>query len=753
MRDNLRMNFWADLRRRRVYQLAAIYIVGAWLVLQVADIFFPAWGVPDTAMRYVIVAGALCFPIALIFGWMFDITSGGIVRTRPAGADESVGASLGRSDVGILIVLLMAASLIVINSASKIIDAADGLTEADVQLNKPDNSLAILPFENIDGADDTGFFSDGVSEEILHRLSSIRALKVLGRASSFPFGDSDLGSKRISDILGVRYLLDGSVRRQDGKVRLTASLVDDSGFQLWSETFDGELIDIFQFQSEIAKQVATRITQEIVDADSSSASLTTRNTEAYRQFLIGREYFNKRPANWEQLAADAYRRATELDPDYAPPFAGLATVLAFIAAPVATPEQREEIDAALERAFELAPQMAEAFMARGFVAAEVDGSDADQMAAARDYEQALNIDPSQSMAYNWLAIVYKRLGRHADSFAAQDRGLIVDPLNPMLLLNTTDRFLAKSDFEGAIAATKKLLDLPDPPGIVYGQLTTTNLDYGHIDEALFWAKEAVRTYCPKDCHDEVLLLSAIYTTLGMFDEAEFWINQSAGDGADLEQRTSDRFDWLLARGDYEEFTKAFATVDVHQFYYRGMMHPSVIAIGNLLEGRPQAFIDFASLELGIEEHGLAQVISNFDDVDSVGMLYLMAHLYNEIGMENERSIVLDSAYSITGTIRGNKIFDSYPPELLLVVLKLITQGEMQEAAIALGAAFDAGWRDYYRSRNHPLWRDAFRSPEFVPVMSLVKADLDRQRQIVETDDAPAAFRIEFKKLVGRDAEK
>ena len=224
------MKIWQELRRRRVFRLTGLYVVGAWLIVQVADIVLPAWALPETAMRYLIIGATLCFPIALIFGWFFDITPTGIVRTPPSSEAESVDIRLRRSDYVILIALLFVTGTILVGSIERMVHTTDDTLDIVAHSERPPNSLAVLPFENLDPNPDTEYFSNGISEEILHKLSSVDALKVLGRTSSFAFGSSDHGPKRISEILGVRYLLSGTVRRESDKVRITARLLDEAGY-------------------------------------------------------------------------------------------------------------------------------------------------------------------------------------------------------------------------------------------------------------------------------------------------------------------------------------------------------------------------------------------------------------------------------------------------------------------------------------------------------------------------------------------
>ncbi len=318
------MKFLQELRRRRVYRMAGFYVVSAWLVIQVADVFFPAWGLPETAVRFLIIATILCFPIALIFSWTFDITTSGIVKTEPTDPGEIFDNSLKRSDFVVLAALLTIGAAIVFSNLQKIVEEVD---DAVAAAEKIDNSVAVLPFVNLDTNPDTGYFSDGVTEEILHRLSSLKALHILSRTSSFAFRNSNEGPARISELLGVRYLLHGSVRRDNNFVRVTARLIDDTGYQVWSETFDRKLEGIFAIQSEIASTVASRIEREIIPPAELPAGRTTTNMEAYDAYLAGRAFVNTRIIGWQDKAIAAFEEAIRLDENYAPPYAGLAVAL------------------------------------------------------------------------------------------------------------------------------------------------------------------------------------------------------------------------------------------------------------------------------------------------------------------------------------------------------------------------------------------------------------------------------------------
>jgi TolB-like protein len=285
------MSLFRDLRRRHVFRLAGLYIVGAWVVIEVSSVFFPAWGIPDTALRYLFVAAALLFPVALIFSWIFDVTSNGIVRTEAAAPGEEVDLKLQRSDFLMLAGLAIVGFAVLAGSFQKI---AEEIEIVDAIVQRVENSVAVLPFSNLDTSADTGYFSDGVTEEILHRLSATRALHVFGSTSSFAFRNSEDSPARISEVLGVEYLLHGSIRRDNNFVRVTARLLDQQGLQVWSQSFDRKLEAIFVIQSEIASAVAAQIVKEIVSTHGASQARATDNMDAYNAYLVGRAFANAR---------------------------------------------------------------------------------------------------------------------------------------------------------------------------------------------------------------------------------------------------------------------------------------------------------------------------------------------------------------------------------------------------------------------------------------------------------------------------
>jgi TolB-like protein/Tfp pilus assembly protein PilF len=509
------MKFWQELRRRRVFRMAGLYIVGAWLLIQVADISFPAWGVPDTALRFLFIAAAACFPVALIFSWRYDVTSHGVVRTEAADVSETVDLKLKRADYVILTALLAVGLAILLGSANKIRIEIDAGPTISLTAGWREDSIAVLPFANLDINPETGFFSDGITEEILHRLSSLGALHVLASNSSFAFRDSEDSPSKIREKLGVRYLLQGSIRRDDDVVRVTARLIDEGGFQIWSESFERRLEGIFAIQTDIASTVASEIINEIVPLQAMPAGRTTTNMEAYNEYLAGRALLDARTVSWREQAAAYFRRAIELDLGFAPPYAALAITITVNSGPGPQWEEGRQL---VEKALELDSDLAEAHAALGLIL----------MAERRLYRsslslrKALNLDPSLGFAYNILSVALYQMGRPDESNAVERKGLAVDPLNPPLIVNAAGNESSAGNFERAEQLLLRLVNLPQPPPLALRQLASLYEQWGRFADALSIAKQNARLTASPDNTEALNALVWGYANLGMTEEADYW---------------------------------------------------------------------------------------------------------------------------------------------------------------------------------------------------------------------------------------
>lgn len=368
MADSFLQTWLAELRRRRVLRAMAGYVLAAWLLLQVANVTFPPLGLPDWWQRALIIALAVGIAPAFIVAWVFDFTRSGIVRTPDAPA--AVGEP---------------------GQPPAVPAAAAGA------------SVAILPFVDLSPDKDQDWFCDGLSEEIIDALCCVRGLRVAARTASFRYRDGSVDPRQIGRELQVGAILEGSVRKAGDRLRITAQLIDTSnGYHLWSEAFDRQLADVFAIQSEIARKVSASLRVSLAgDELARRERYAPRDLRAHEFYLRGRQLIGSiATREWRQAPA-MFRRAIELDSEYAQAHAGLADALAqlMLWRFVRPEEVLPEAARAAYRALELAPDLAEVHVAAGHVRSLTGDSDG----AKRSFERALELNPELFEAHYYFA--------------------------------------------------------------------------------------------------------------------------------------------------------------------------------------------------------------------------------------------------------------------------------------------------------------------------------------------------------------
>jgi TolB-like protein/tetratricopeptide (TPR) repeat protein len=736
------MKLLYELRRRHVFRTLGLYVVGAWLVFQVASTFFPAWNIPDAALIYLLYGAVVGFPIVAVFGWFYDLTPEGIARTPAQGADEEADYSLKRTDYTILAALSIVAIAVVYGSFIKVQETADELEFAS---SKPDNSIAVLPFENLDEDPDTAFFSDGVTEEILHHLSRFKSLAVMGRSSSFAFRSSSYTVPRISNLLSVRYVLQGTVRRDANKVRVTANLLDERGFQVWSETFDRELEGIFSIQTDIANRVAKQLNDEIVPA-SAPVGATSQSAEAYRYYLAGRDHSNKRKAGWSDSAAEAFQRAIELDPEFAAPYAGLA--ISTLLASKWTPEKSAEgIDIAqgyIDKALSIDPDLADAHAVQGLLLTF--GLDPDLEAAEAALRRALDLDPNFMNAYNWLAIAVGSQGRREEATAIRRRALEIDPLNVIISANLANEYWGQGDFHRAREQLVRLMDLPTQPGTVLISLQTLHQEFGRYVEANKWAKERARAYLPSGDTWSLAALGNHYQYLGMTELADYWLAISIEENPDSLNAFLRRAYVAKIKGDARQMREL-----IDSYESRGLLDidkipvflAEVIGGTKILAGDYEGGIEVIESAVDIDK---PLSTSSGGGTDALDFLHAAAYGYRQTGNEEKALDILDKvaahirSYQDEGGARSPKMLE-------LLALNHAMRGNSKDAVHTFELAIESGWRGYVYIENDLRWQDFLQEPAVKSSIAFVKSDLERQRKLVEAIEAEQDFKAEVNALI------
>jgi len=463
--------FLAELRRRRVFRAVALYGAGAFAVLQLADIVFPAIGFSESAITWLVVATVVGLPIAMFFAWTFEWTSEGMQRTGIAATGEIEAiTSQPRSQrwpAGILalvgIGLLMVGSWWVGVRSSEAVAGADMIATIGAEDLE---SVAVLPFVNIGGDPEDEPFSAGLAEELGNALSQIAGLQVAARSSAFAFKDRDVDVREVGEELGVASVVEGSVRRSGGTVRISAQLSRTSdGFRLWSNSWERELTaaNVFAIQDEITSDIAGALTRELrPETATGYSSRRTEDLEAYDLYLLGRHRWATRKVQAVREAVVYYEQAIARDSGFALAWAGLADaweVLPFYDRTVTGREAYPEAVRAADRALALAPDLAEANAARGIVATEYEF---DFETGERLLSRAIELNPNYAQAHAWLCETLLVSGRDAEALNSCERARRLDPVGLIPNLLFAVALQARGDNASALAQLDRTIaSFPD----------------------------------------------------------------------------------------------------------------------------------------------------------------------------------------------------------------------------------------------------------------------------------------------------
>jgi TolB-like protein len=427
----------ADLRKRNVFRVAGVYAIAAWVIMQLVDVLMSALELPSWVDGFVLLLLIAGFLLALVFAWMFEVGPDGIVRTDPAAAPATEGAS--RTDYAIVAALV---ALVVVSIVQTVrapadavaVDAApaapDAASPRDAAPAVAGASIAVLPFVNLSGDSAEEYFSDGLTEELMTQLAHFEGLQIAARTSSFAFKGRNVDPREIGRQLNVAHLLDGSVRRADNRLRITAQLVNaETGYQLWSKSFDAELVDVFAIQEEIATAVAEALSVALRVGEITRVAGGTTNIEAHDAYLHGRDLLNRGvPPRDLLLAADELRRALELDPGFEVARANYA--LALVRSLIFVPEQSKQTLAELETvvatALERAPGHWSGHIANLLLASQR----RDWAAVYSGYGKLRDLPPPlDRSAVTSLAVTISSMGYATEAVRALQEARRADPLS------------------------------------------------------------------------------------------------------------------------------------------------------------------------------------------------------------------------------------------------------------------------------------------------------------------------------------
>jgi TolB-like protein/Tfp pilus assembly protein PilF len=556
------MSFFEELKRRNVAKVAVLYVVFAWLLLQVTDVLSSLLPVPEWAGSLVVMLLILGFFPVMVFSWIYELTPEGIKREKDVDRSQSITGDTGRKiNVLIIVMLALAIGTVVLDrfmprhapsvvAEGRIADQAEetpaGVPEEEPRVADPtamagskfapapDRSIAVLPFADMSPDKDQEYFSDGLSEELLNLLAKIPELRVASRTSAFSYKGKDVRIAEVAEQLNVAHVLEGSIRKSGNRVRITAQLIDaDEDVHLWSETWDRTLDDVFAIQDEIASNVVDQLKVTLLGAPPEQAETSP---EAYNLYLQARHVARQGSGQSMLRSLEMFDEVLAIDPEYVPAMIGKGTAYTNLAGSgVMDDDEGYELARQFTRqALDLDPDNARALSQLGWYYANYAG---DYDEAARLYTRALALGPNEDKVLNAVAVFLKSLGRLEDSVEIYKRLLERDPVNHTPYFNLGVVYLSLRDYDAAQAAIDKALQIT--PDMLLARIYRGVLFYLQGDPQGYLDAFATLSDETKDEVFRLLSEASVYPEIGRAVEGEQSLRQ-------LEEQYGDSWTYVIA---------------------------------------------------------------------------------------------------------------------------------------------------------------------------------------------------------------
>jgi TolB-like protein/Tfp pilus assembly protein PilF len=516
-------SFFAELKRRNVIRFAGLYLVGAWLLVQVAGTVLPMFGAPDWLPRSIVILLAIGFVPALTFSWVFELTPQGLKRDEDVRPEESIAPQTGRRmNRMIIAVLVVALGYFVFDKF--VLAPRRAAAPNDSPAAASAKSIAVLPFENLSEEKGNAYFAEGIQDEILTRLAKVADLKVISRTSTQHFKSVPENLPQIAKQLGVTNILEGSVQKANDQVRVNVQLINAlSDAHLWADTYDRKLTDIFAVESDIAKAIAESLQARLSGSEKTAmAKKPTTNPEAYELYLQGRFFWNKRTAADLRKSIDYFNQAIAKDPNYALAYAGLAVAWSLLpdyngGAPA---DCWPPSEAAAKKALAIDDSSVDAVVV---LAAFKAVYEFDLAGARKEYERAIRLNPNDATAHHWFATdVLTSAGEQTRELAEMKRALELDPLSLIINANLGMAYLYNGRLDEAIEQFRKVIEMDS-------RFYSAQRDYalalelqGKIPEAIAQCEKAAAI---TDDPAALGLLGHLYGVAGRKDEARKILEQ------------------------------------------------------------------------------------------------------------------------------------------------------------------------------------------------------------------------------------
>jgi TolB-like protein/Tfp pilus assembly protein PilF len=515
-------NFFTELKRRNVYKVAVAYAIVGWLLVQVATQVFPFFEIPNWAVRLIVLAIVIGFPISLVIAWAFEATPEGIKRTEIADAMPATAAQ--KKHAWIYVVIGCGAISVALFFLGRYTVAPQSGRPPATAGSLPEKSIAVLPFDNLSEEKGNAYFAEGIQDEVLTRLATVADLKVISRTSTQRFKSVPSDLREIAKQLGVMNILEGSVQKSNDQVRVNVQLINAlTDAHLWTDTYDRKLIDIFAVESEIAKTIAETLQAKLTGSEKTAMSKKpTANPEAYELYLKGRFFWNKRTADDLRRSIDYFNQAIAKDPNYALAYAGLAQAWKLLPAfnGGAPQDCFPQAESAAKKALAIDDTLSDAHAAL----ASLKGLNGfDYAGAITEYERAIQLNPNDATAHQWFANdTLANIGQTEREVVVMKRAVELDPLSLIINSNLGWAYIHAGRLDKAVAQLRKTVEMDGSFYYArYGLALALELK-GAIPEAI---AEYQKTVSITEDSVPLGMLGRLHAAAGRKDEAQKILQQ------------------------------------------------------------------------------------------------------------------------------------------------------------------------------------------------------------------------------------
>jgi len=670
-----------ELRRRNVLKVAAAYALVAWILIEAGSVLLPTFGVPQWFFRVYVILVVAGWLVSMIIAWVFEITPDGIKRERDLDRDQLPPSTKSKMNLAIIALLVVALGVSVAFNVTGVRERAEMPAAGHAR-----NSIAVLPFENRSTDPENRFFTDGIHDDLLARLSNVGSLRVISRTSVMEYRDTQKNLRQIGEELGVAAIVEGAVQQYGNKVRITVQLIDAANDEhLWANTYDRELtmVNVFDIQSEISSEIAAALSAALTPQDQQRlAAVPTTNMDAYTLYVAGMRNLHDRQIETLRAARKQFEDAIAADPDFAEAYAGLAqsVLLLMINHSAVEPDTAYEVaEGAAAQALELDPDLAQAHALVGLIEfhkwsqSRVGNGN---RRAADAFRRALELNSNLADAHVWYGSLLEAEGHYDDSIEQLRQAMTIDPLSRITYLNLAGMLAGKGENDEAIRMLLRGQELfPDWPSL-YDAMTVQLERLGRLDEAFAWGMKA-RELNADPLGGGVLL--SIFQELGEFDLIDDFVRNFPTDhpirpiGEAYIHFLNEEYDQTVEILDNELENSAWPFEMLYPVIVRAavMKHDYLAARSYLLRGFPRLSGDQRAAI----------------DRKSLGAVVMLAYLEQQLGNPAVADPMLDEALDFARAMPrmgmgGHGITD---------VQVLALQGRTDAALDALREAIDQGF--------------------------------------------------------------